>query len=89
MFTNYLQIKRHALCALCGTEASYAGTARQVEKHLRAAGWQEIELRTPVRVYGGLVCRYCAETFCEEGVFATERDEWREAVEAATGRELR
>ena len=93
MFSNYLQIKRHAVCALCGKEASYAGTGARVEKALRAAGWQEVELQTPARVYGGLVCCYYAETFCEEGVFQTDRDEWQEAVEAkataAAGRKLR
>lgn len=81
MFIHYLQIKWHAVCALCGKETSCAGTARQVERKLRAAGWQEVELQTPRRVYGGLACRYCAETFCEEGVFVTESDEWQGMVE--------
>jgi ribosomal protein L34E len=89
MFSNYLQIKRHAVCALCGREVSCAGTAARVEKALRAVGWQEIELQTPTRVYGGLACPYCVETFCEEGVFQTDRDEWQVAVEATAGRKSR
>ena len=93
MFIHYLPSKRHAVCALWGQAASSAGTAARVEKALRAAGWQAVELQTPARVYGGLVCCYCAETFGEEGVFQTDRDEWQEAVEAkataVAGRKLR
>ena len=69
MFTTYLQIHRHAICALCHREASHRGTAKQAEKKLLANGWRAIEIETPARVYGGLARGYCAETFCKDGVY--------------------
>ena len=80
MFTNYLQIHRHAICALCHSEASYPETARQAEKKLLANGWRAIEIQTPARVYGGLACGYCVETYCEDGVYQSESDDWREGM---------
>lgn len=61
-----------ATCALCHAQRAYEGaTPAKLEKALLDVGWQAVEIETDERVYGGIVCEFCAR-FAENGQLILE-----------------
>jgi hypothetical protein len=50
-----------ATCALCLSQRAHGNTTpAKLEAALLADGWRQVELENAERVYGGIICDFCA-----------------------------